>query len=276
MGTLGRSDCIGRFIRSLEKQEHKDIELIIVDQNNDDRVAQLLRLLKSSVNITHLRFDEVGLSKARNYGLKYASGDIVTFPDDDCWYPSDLLTRVEKIFQVNKYLSGVTGKVIDEGGDTISRFAQSPSLLKRNNVWKRATSVAFFLRHETVRIVGKFDESLGVGADTIWQSGEDIDYPIRIVKAGYKLLYDPSIIVYHPSVLKNGYTEKVIKRAFDYGAGIGRVWRKHSFPLWYVSYYFMRALGGVISSLITFNFCKSKYYWNSFLGRWRGWLSKYE
>ena len=35
-----------------------------------------------------------GLSRARNAGLRMIAGDIVSFPDDDCWYPPDLLQRV--------------------------------------------------------------------------------------------------------------------------------------------------------------------------------------
>ena len=48
--------------------------------------------------IRHLR-SERGLSRASNIGLRVARGDIIAIPDDDCWYPKDLLATVAAWFE---------------------------------------------------------------------------------------------------------------------------------------------------------------------------------
>ena len=46
MATLGRSSEVERLFRSLAEQTHRDFELIVVDQNNDDRVTQVIERFK--------------------------------------------------------------------------------------------------------------------------------------------------------------------------------------------------------------------------------------
>lgn len=41
--TLGRTDLVGDFITSLSSQTYQNLELIIVDQNEDERIHQLLK-----------------------------------------------------------------------------------------------------------------------------------------------------------------------------------------------------------------------------------------
>jgi glycosyltransferase involved in cell wall biosynthesis len=86
LATVGRTQEVARFLDSLARQTYRDFELIVVDQNPDDRLVELLRPFELRFPIIHLRCER-GVSRARNLGPKYVSGDIVGFPDDDCWYP---------------------------------------------------------------------------------------------------------------------------------------------------------------------------------------------
>ena len=95
LGTLGRTEQLQFFLEKVSVQSYANFEIIIVDQNIDDRVDKLLIDYIPRLAITHLRA-QPGLSKARNLGLKSCSGDIIAFPDDDCWYPPDLLASVVK------------------------------------------------------------------------------------------------------------------------------------------------------------------------------------
>ena len=87
MGTYGRGEVICGFLESLKNQNYDNFELIVVDQNPDDQVEKICRGYSSHFEIKYLETDKPGLSHARNIGLKHISGDIVTFPDDDCEYP---------------------------------------------------------------------------------------------------------------------------------------------------------------------------------------------
>lgn len=272
MGTVGRVREVEGFLASLEAQSYRNIELIVVDQNVDARLVPLLDSFRSRFTIIHLR-SQRGLSRARNTGLEHITGDVVGFPDDDCIYPPGFLEQVVQLLQEHADIDGVTGRGVDELGASSARFDASSGLLNYSNVWVRAISYCIFLRSYVIEKVGRFDETLGVGAGTIWGGGEDIDYPLRTTKAGFKVYYDPNLVVIHPNPFRHGY-QIMAERAFSYGAGIGRVWRKHNYPIWLVAYYLIRPIGGAIVSVFTGDSVKAFYHWSAFSGRLRGWLSK--
>src|SRR5580692_7639105 len=89
--TAGRTTEVTELLRSIVAQNRTDVELIVVDQNDDDRIVPLLETLPGGIAVVHLRQHEKGSPVARNAGLDAASGEIIAFPDDDCWYPVDLL-----------------------------------------------------------------------------------------------------------------------------------------------------------------------------------------
>jgi glycosyltransferase involved in cell wall biosynthesis len=97
VATLNRIAELERFLDSLEEQSCRDFEVLVVDQNPDDRLVPMLGL-HSGLEIRHLR-SERGLSRARNVGLRAARGDIMAVPDDDCWYPNNLLATVAAWFE---------------------------------------------------------------------------------------------------------------------------------------------------------------------------------
>ena len=86
MATLGRFDEIRIFLDSIDLQNYTDFELIIVDQNEENILGDIILPYKKKFYINHIRIKEKGLSLARNVGIKYAKGDIIAFPDDDCIY----------------------------------------------------------------------------------------------------------------------------------------------------------------------------------------------
>jgi glycosyltransferase involved in cell wall biosynthesis len=93
---------LNRFLFSVLKQKDidiNDIEIIFVDQGNN---KEIINDFNKKLNIIYLKIDEVSLSKARNYGFKYAKGDIIGFPDDDCWYDKNYLVEVHNYFMENR------------------------------------------------------------------------------------------------------------------------------------------------------------------------------
>jgi GT2 family glycosyltransferase len=274
LATVGRVGELERFLSSLDSQTHREFEVVVVDQNRDERLLPLLTAYRKRLSLSYLR-SETGLSRARNVGLRYLTGDVVAFPDDDCWYPPDLLEQVAYILRAHPELDGFTGRMTDEHGRSgNASFDKRPGLLAQANVWQRATSISLFLRRGVIETVGGFDETLGIGAGTFWGGGEDIDYALRAVEAGFKVYYRPDIIVFHPGFPAPDYS-KLANRAFKYGAGIGRVWRKHDYPLWLVAYYLLRPVGGAILSLMRGRTRKAYYHFNAFQGRLKGWLPGY-
>jgi glycosyltransferase involved in cell wall biosynthesis len=112
LATLGRTDEVARYFESILCSCSLSIEVILVDQNEDDRLANIVKVgIASGLDIRHLRIaPRRGLSLARNEGLKVARYAIVGFPDDDCWYEQDVCYHVIRSFENDPQLDGLVAR----------------------------------------------------------------------------------------------------------------------------------------------------------------------
>jgi glycosyltransferase involved in cell wall biosynthesis len=272
LATKGRVAEVERFVRSLAAQNHGDLELIVVDQNEDDRLKTILSQSSFPFPLVHLQ-SESGLSRARNVGLAFATGDIISFPDDDCWYPGGLLARVADEFQRYPSLDGLTGRSEDGRGQASGgSFSRCKGRVDLRNVWKQGVSYTIFLRSSVCAAVGSFDEELGVGASTRFGSGEETDYLIRTIKLGFKIEYLPDLVVFHPNPTL--YNRNHCSKAFRYGLGMGRVLSKHRYAASFNLYAILRPLGGAVLSLVTLQVRKAAYHLAIARGRLCGVLAQ--
>jgi GT2 family glycosyltransferase len=261
VATVGRVDELARFLDSLTAQEHPAVRVLLVDQNDDERLDPVVAA--SPVELRRLR-SEKGLSRARNVALGELSADLVGFPDDDCVYPDGLLRRVAERFAADESLCGVTGRAAGFDGRASASWRPDPAVLERNDLWNRAISFTIFLRRSLVDRVGTFDEQLGLGAGTPWHSGEEIDYLVRAVDAGARIAYDPELVVLH-DVRKD--TPAIGRRD---GASVGYILRKHEYSPRVVGRMLVRPLGGVLVALGRRNGDAARYQLATFRGRIRG------
>ena len=73
--TINRTAELGTLFESLVHQEFKAFDVVIVDQNEDDRLVPILASAPWPFDIRHVRTPHArGLSRARNAGLKHARG----------------------------------------------------------------------------------------------------------------------------------------------------------------------------------------------------------
>ncbi|MFH2035106.1 MAG: glycosyltransferase family A protein [Candidatus Zixiibacteriota bacterium] len=270
MSTLNRTNEVSKFLDSLSRQSYKNYELIIVDQNDDDRLKETVdKYANICTEIIRLK-SERGLSRGRNVGLAHASGDIIAFPDDDCNYPENLLKNVNEWFEQNNDYAGVSGVSVGRDGNlSVGRFDNTSGDIDRLNIWNRMTSIGFFVKKSVVGNEIRFDEKLGVGSGTIYGAAEDIDFPLQLLAHGNNLFFSPNLKITHPPVTID-YDSESRHRGLLYGGGIGYVLEKHKYPLKFVLKMLVRPLGGAIISIFLFNFAKAWFHWNVFRGRLRG------
>jgi glycosyltransferase involved in cell wall biosynthesis len=129
--TIGRTLELDRFLKSLARQSFRRFRLIIVDQNSDDRLLPILSRYVDEVPLIRLT-SRPGASRARNVGLRRAEGAFVGFPDDDCWYPADLLETVVDLLNGRLDLDGVGGRTIDSTGRSSFVLWATPSGRRRS------------------------------------------------------------------------------------------------------------------------------------------------
>jgi glycosyltransferase involved in cell wall biosynthesis len=269
VATVGRAQELNRMLASIADQTLKNVQLIIVDQNSGHEVEQLLEDWKGSLPYLHVRSPR-GLSRSRNVGIKLASGRILCFPDDDSWYPDDLLLRVVKWFDQHQGYDFLCCTAQDGSGrEVASRWPSHSLAIDRDSVLRACASASLFIRRTALDDIGGFDERMGLGAATPFQSAEDSDLALRCIERGRKGWFTKQLYVYHPH---KGAGEAADSRALGYGMGFGYLLRKHRYSAHTLIYHVVRALGGFIKSILLGERDKARFYWNSAYGRLRGYL----
>lgn len=266
VATVDCGDGLRILLDSLERQTHSRFRVLLIDQNDDDRVMPAIAA-SPALDIVRLRAPR-GLSRARNAALAQIDTDIVAFPDDDCAYPDDLLERVATRFAARADLEGMTGRTTDSAGRSSGNWSTAGGLLTRDTLWNRANSASTFLRRQLVERVGDFDERLGLGSGSRWSSGEEIDYLVRALDSGARIEFDPSVIVLHE--LRTFTPEELRAVGFRDGASVGYILRKHGYPWRTVARMLVRPVGGILVSLARLDIARARFHAATLRGRLAG------
>jgi glycosyltransferase involved in cell wall biosynthesis len=241
VATLNRTAELERLLLSLEEQSCQDFEVLVVDQNADDRLLPVLAL-HPRLQIRHLH-SERGLSRARNVGLRAADGDLIAIPDDDCWYPRELLEQVAAWFDAHPEF-GLLFTALRTAENALSgpkTPAAARHCSKSDVSTCLAASAALFMRQSVAASVGGFNEDLGIGAASKYQAGEERDYVLRAHEHGFQFWYEPALTVHHPPF---GSIERLKTTTYSYALSEGCVQRMHRYPLRKVGGDLIRSFGG--------------------------------
>jgi len=267
VATVGRVDELERLLTSLDRQTFTDFEVIVVDQNPDDRLVPVLR--RHGLTLRHLR-SKLGVSRARNAGLRVAQGEIVAVPDDDCWYPSDLLSTVTEWFKAHPEFDVLLAGPRNENDELmVSRLAPGPGPCTKESVWHCATAITAFLRMAVTKAVGFYDETIGPGTRSKYRSGEDIDYLIRAIVLGFQAWYEPSLTVYHREFRRIGNLRRV---SYGYSLGVGYLLRVHGYSWHYFGKVLFRSLGGAVVYFCRGDLSRSLSYLQRAAGQFQGYV----
>ena len=270
LATVDRVDELARFLASIEEQTYHSVRLVVVDQNADDRIGPILSRY-GGLSILRLRSVR-GQTRGRNAALPHLDGDVVAFPDDDCRYPPDLIERVVGLLDRHADWDGISVRSVDgEGQPSNMRWDDTGGRIDRFNIWRRAISYSVFLRKTVVDGVGAFNEELGPGSGTPWGSGDEADFLLRALAAGFSLRFEPALQVEHESP-RPPFSRSAYAKAYSYGVGNGRVLRDHGYPWWFAAYRILQLAGGALLFLGTGRVSYARFYAAMAAGRARGWL----
>jgi GT2 family glycosyltransferase len=200
LASYGRADDIGRLVASLAAQTERSFELIVVDQNLDERVKPHVdRARQLGLDVQHLRLTRPNLSAARNRGLAAARGEWVAFPDDDCWYEPETLACLREAAGAQAEASILVADWVEAGAAARGSSSEQTGPLSlrawRNFRGGDASSITLFMRRHWAERLGGFDERLGVGQ---WfGSGEETDLVLSALSHGARAERAPRVRVHH-------------------------------------------------------------------------------
>jgi glycosyltransferase involved in cell wall biosynthesis len=234
VATLGRSDEFEVMLESMQRQTEKRFELIVVDQNPDDRLVPIIERKRSEgLVVRHLRRSARGVSPARNAGLAHAGAPIVAFPDDDCWYERDAIACATAYFAEVPTSVGIIGRWVEIDLDRRRRQAPLDPHLWRLYKGGEAAAFTLFFRTDVLRAAGGFSADLGLGR--YFGCAEEEDLILRLLATGARIDYVPTVHIHHPHSDAPRLTDAQRRRNRLYGRGTGAVLAKHKFPLWIIA-----------------------------------------
>lgn len=234
--TKNRAKLLGLCLRSLVSQTKKVKEVVVVDNGSTDKTKKVVLNFKGKLPLNYVFEPRSGVSLARNCGIKRTTGNTIAFLDDDCQPKKDWIEQILKACQGEVYvlqgksLNGLPGNFFS----LLAYFFVEKNLrlqvLKARWTFKRTSKLTpisgfFDTKNATVRksALDKlnyfFDENLKI-------SGEDVDLGIRLRKAGFKIFFNPRMVVTHYGDDKLG---PFLKGRFNRGRGfflLERKWQK--------------------------------------------------
>lgn len=258
VATLGRQRELARLLETLAGQTEKSFEVLLMDQNAPGFLDEILDTYRTRIDIRHLPIDRRGACAARNRGAEQARGEWVMFPDDDCWYPLDMIERVRRGTE-GTGLGFYGGRAADEAGQSVlSRYTPVAADITEDNVWTTSIEWMAAIRRDLFLAAGGFDERLGPGAGTPFGAYEINDLVLGLLRSGAAGRYDPDWIghhEFHPEALG---TQDSIAKMYHYARGMGYVLKKRRLGMKHVYRLTHRALFGTVYFLLSGNFGRAR------------------
>lgn len=209
--TYRRPQDLARCLKALNNQTRPADEVIVTVRDTDSETWDFFQEFKhESLPLSIVTVKVTGVVAAMNAGLDVARGDIIAFTDDDAAPHTDWLARIEAHFLADKLVGGVggrdilyrSGQLVEGEKKVVGKLqwfgraignhhlgigeAREVDILKGVNMSFRRSAIG-----QT-----RFDKRMkGTGAQVHFE----LAFCLALKRLGWKLIYDPNIVVDHYS-----------------------------------------------------------------------------
>ena len=187
-------DQLALCVEALKAQDFPsdDYEVVVVDNGSTDDTAERARALGARV----LEERKPGSYAARNHGIAETGSDYLAFTDSDCIPDRRWLSTAVARADREANIGVVAGRIdlFDESGGA-GGWAQSYEALvafpQQQARLGTCATANWLSPRRVITDMGGFDETV--------KSGGDHHMGMRIRDAGFDLVYEPGMIVRHPT-----------------------------------------------------------------------------
>ena len=182
-------------IRCLLAQTRPPDEILVIDDGSTDRSIEIA----SRFPVRVLRHDRNrGLAAARNTAFANANHELVGAIDADVFAEPDWLERLLAHFS-DERVAGTGGRLIEQFRETppdawratyLSQDMGDTQIDIESPSHRRLGGFGTIFRKSAIQQVGGYDE-------TYRTNYEDVDMSERLLRAGYKLVFEPRAVSHH-------------------------------------------------------------------------------
>lgn len=264
--TVDRLQLVERLFSSLVRQTCTDFEVLLMyaPTLSHEAVATLCRRFPE-LPVRAYATKDTCLSRSRNAALPHLRGALFCIADDDCVYLPDTVARALEVFSQHPQAGAVLGQPLALDAPP-GAAGQATAVRSLHALFQNCPSYVHFYRSSVLTTVEGFDEALGVGSATPWQSGEETDFLLRIAKAGFDVWRAPAVMVQHPRPHLHGLQAR---KVYGYAAGRMHLLRKHGCPWPFILANITYPLAVLPCECLTAVLHIVRYRWCMFWGRLR-------
>lgn len=219
-----RPDELDELLESLTKQTYKNFEIIVIEDGSKLKCDQVVEKFNNTLEIKYFFKENGGQGFARNFGFEKASGDYFVQFDSDAIIPANYFEIVEKHFET---------EYLDAYGGPDAAHSSFTDTQKAINFAMTSVLTTGGTRGKNKNLGGKFHPrsfNFGIskavyeklGGYIITRMGEDIEYSIRIIEAGFKVKLIPEAFIYHK---RRTSLSQFYKQLFFFGRARINIWR---------------------------------------------------
>ncbi len=195
---FNRPDEVDELLDSLTRQTLRQFEVIIVEDGSQQPCQDVCRKYQDCLDLKYFMKENSGPGQSRNYGVERATGEYVLILDSDVVLPEGYLQAVDEELQ-RETCDAFGGPDRAHESFTPTQKAISYSMTsffttggirggkkKLDKFYPRSFNMG--IRRDVYQQLGGFSKM---------RFGEDIDFSIRIFKAGCRCRLFPGAWVYH-------------------------------------------------------------------------------
>ena len=195
---FNRPDEIDELLESLTHQTFNDFEVIIIEDGSQKPCKEVCDKYTDKLNLKYFMKENSGPGQSRNYGAERSEGEYLLILDSDVVLPENYLYAIEEELHRDKADAfGGPDRAHNSFTDTQKAISYSMTSFfttggirggkkKMDKFYPRSFNMG--IRREVYNKLGGFSKM---------RFGEDIDFSIRIFKAGCKCRLFPGAWVYH-------------------------------------------------------------------------------
>ena len=195
---FNRPEEVDELLASLTQQTLNDFEVIIVEDGSQQPCKEVCEKYGDRISLQYFMKENSGPGQSRNYGVERATGDYMIILDSDVILPAGYLAAVD---------AELTQKPCDAFGGPDRAHQSFTDIQKAISYSMTSFFTTGGIRGGKKKLDKFYPRSfnMGIRRDVYerlggfskMRFGEDIDFSIRIVKAGYTTRLFPDAWVYH-------------------------------------------------------------------------------
>lgn len=220
-----RPDELRDLLGSLLSQSYAQFEVVVVEDGSSSRCEEVVQTFAQQLSIRYFYQENTGQGFARNFGMQQAKGDFFVILDSDVLLPPSYLERLKEAIQ-SRSLDAFGGP--DAAASDFSALQKAMDFAM-TSFWttggirgKLKNPAAYQARGFNMGVSREVFARVGGFVDP--NRGEDIEWSIRIKKAGFRLELVSEAFVYHK---RKNTLWSFAKQGFSFGRNRVNVSRFH-------------------------------------------------